>query len=98
MLIDRLWPRGVRKGDIAFDDWAKDVAPSPELRRWFHQDPAARWPDFRTRYLRELRENDAVDRLVEAARRGTITLLFGARDPKRNHAVVLRQFLEERLR
>lgn len=93
ILVDRLWPRGIRKADAALDEWAKDVAPSGELRQWFAHDPA-RWDEFRRRYTDELQAcGDAVERLRGLARDGTITLLFAARDEAHCHAIVLRDVL-----
>ena len=93
ILIDRLWPRGVRKADAAIDVWAKDIAPSTALRKWFGHDPA-RWRDFRRRYAAEIRDHaDPLAELRAAARKGPITLVFGARDEFHNDAVVLRDVL-----
>jgi uncharacterized protein YeaO (DUF488 family) len=93
VLVDRLWPRGVRKKDAAIDHWMKEIAPSTELRQWFGHDPA-RWPEFRRRYTEELHEHGAtIDALRDRARQGTITLVFGAHDEKHNDAVVLRDML-----
>lgn len=93
ILVDRLWPRGVRKVDAAIDLWAKDVAPSAGLRKWFGHDPA-RWPEFRRRYSEEMRQHrERLDELRALAQRGPITLVFAARDPAHNDAVVLRDFL-----
>ena len=93
VLVDRLWPRGVRKADAAIDRWMKEVAPSTELRRWFGHD-ARRWPEFRRRYTEELRQHTALlDELRDLARHNTVTLVFGARDEEHNDAVVLRDFL-----
>ncbi|MFN8028273.1 MAG: DUF488 family protein [Acidimicrobiia bacterium] len=98
VLVDRLWPRGVSKAAARLDDWAREVAPSDELRRWFDHDPA-RWDEFRRRYRRELADHSReVARLVDAARQGRLTLVFGAHDTARNNAVVLRGVIEERLR
>ncbi|HET7584590.1 MAG TPA: DUF488 family protein [Gemmatimonadaceae bacterium] len=92
-LVERLWPRGVRKDDLPLDGWLKDVAPSPALRRWFAHDPA-KWPEFRRRYFAELRKNDeALQPLRDAARRGTVTLVYSARDTEHNAAVALREYL-----
>ncbi len=97
VLVDALWPRGIRKDELRFDDWARDVAPSAELRRWYGHDPA-RWAEFRARYRRELAANGAaVAPLLAAARAGTLTLLFGARDAGHSNAAVLKEFLEEKL-
>lgn len=97
-LVDRLWPRGMKKEALRLDGWLKDVAPSDELRRWFGHDPA-RWDEFQRRYFDELdRRPDAWRPLVEAARRGDVTLLFAARDADRNNAVALKDYLEARVR
>ena len=97
-LVERLWPRGVRKADLPLDGWLKDVAPTTGLRQWFGHDPA-KWPEFRTRYLAELRRHpDAAAPLLAAARAGTLTLVYGARDTEHNAAVVLREYLLRRLR
>ena len=93
ILIDRLWPRGVKKSSAGIDRWVKDIAPSTALRKWFGHDPA-RWQEFRRRYAAEI--NDHADQLAElraAAREGPITLVFAARDELHNDAVVLRDVL-----
>jgi uncharacterized protein YeaO (DUF488 family) len=96
-LVERLWPRGVRKADLRLDGWLRDVAPSAELRRWFGHDPA-RWDEFRRRYLAELESApDACAPLLDAARSGEVTLLYSARDRDHNSAVVLRDHLLARL-
>ncbi|HBY98953.1 MAG: DUF488 domain-containing protein [Ardenticatenaceae bacterium] len=97
-LVDRIWPRGVKKEDLALDGWLKEVAPGNELRRWFGHDPE-KWEEFRKRYRREL---DALDPavfgpLLDAARTGTLTLIYGAKDEAHNNAVVLRDYLQARL-
>lgn len=93
ILVDRLWPRGVRKDEAAIDHWFKDLAPSATLRQWFgHR--LERWPEFRQRYRAELAEKpQALAELRELARHGPVTLLFAARDEQRNNAVVLREVL-----
>jgi uncharacterized protein YeaO (DUF488 family) len=97
VLVDRLWPRGVTKEAARLDDWRREVAPSAELRRWFGHDPA-RWPEFRRRYRQELEANpEPLEPLLDAARRGPLTLVYAARDERHNQAVVLRELLEERL-
>jgi len=95
LLVDRLWPRGLRKEDLAIDRWLKELAPSDDLRRWFGHDPD-RWDEFRRRYLEELsRRSDLVDALREEARRRRLTLVYAARDSLHNQAVILRDLLVE---
>ena len=97
VLVDRLWPRGLRKEAAALDAWLKDVAPSHELRRWIHARPAL-WPTFRKKYLAELAApaaSKALQRLYELAGKSRqLTLVFSARDQEHNNAVVLKQLLE----
>lgn len=92
VLVDRLWPRGLRKSEAAVDDWLKDVAPSTDLRKWFHHDPS-QWDAFRQRYRAELATNPAVAQLLALAADQPVTLLFAARDEERNHALVLVDYL-----
>jgi uncharacterized protein YeaO (DUF488 family) len=95
-LVERLWPRGIRKEDLRLDAWLKDVAPSTELRRWFGHDPA-RWPEFERRYAGELDANPgALRQIAEAARHGAVTLLYSARDVEHNSAIALQSYLQER--
>lgn len=95
-LVDRVWPRGLRKESLRLDAWLKDVAPSGDLRRWFGHDPS-KWSEFRRRYFVELRGNESAYRpALEAARRGRVTLLYGARDRAHNNAVALKEYLESR--
>ena len=94
ILVDRLWPRGLTKKKASVDLWLKDIAPSTELRKWFAHDPD-KWKRFRARYQTEIRNNhDLIKALQQKARKGTITLVYGARDEKHNEALVLKQFLE----
>ncbi|HLY41114.1 MAG TPA: DUF488 family protein [Terracidiphilus sp.] len=96
-LVDRLWPRGITKNALAIESWVKDVAPSNELRHWYHHD-LDQWAEFRKRYFGELRAHpDACLPLLEAARKGTITLLFSSRQMEHNNAVALKEFLEQHL-
>ena len=96
VLVDRLWPRGLSKTHASIDLWLKDIAPSVALRRWFRHQPE-RWSEFVRRYSEELDHNPVtVAALAGAARRGRVTLLFGARDERRNHAVALHRYLLER--
>ena len=99
VLVDRLWPRGLSKERAAVDWWAKDLAPSSELRKWFGHDPA-RWPEFKVRYRAELTGPDqsrTLDALAERARHGRVTLVFGARDTEHSQARVIADELERRL-
>ena len=97
ILVDRLWPRGIRKEDLQTDAWAKDLAPSTELRKWFAHDPK-KWREFQTRYRAELRQahaGEVVRELIATAKGAkTITLLYGAKDREHNEAVVLRDLFE----
>ncbi len=96
VLVERLWPRGVRKADARVDRWMKEVAPSTELRKWFGHDPA-RWEEFVRRYTAELRERpDELAELRRLARAGTLTLVYAARDETHNSAVVLARILRAR--
>ena len=88
VLVDRLWPRGLKKTDARLDSWMKDVAPSPPLRKWFDHEPA-RFAEFQTRYEAELAGSPALTELRKLGRRRAVTLLYGAKDPEINHAVVL---------
>jgi uncharacterized protein YeaO (DUF488 family) len=100
VLVDRLWPRGLRKDALAIDAWMKEIAPSDELRRSFGHD-VARWEEFVARYREELRRQPAsglVDELVALAKRGTLTLVYGAKDELHNQAVVLRELIEQSVR
>jgi len=93
ILVDRLWPRGLRKSAAAIDRWLKDVAPSTELRHWFGHDPS-RWDEFRRRYRAELSRNTGpLNELRAMARKGPLTLIYAARDELHNEAVVLRDVL-----
>ncbi|MFJ2032508.1 DUF488 domain-containing protein [Streptosporangium sp. NPDC087985] len=96
-LVDGIWPRGIRKQDLKLDGWVHDLAPSADLRRWFGHRPE-RFEEFRARYRQELDSNpDAVRPLLDAARHGPITLLYAAKDTEHNNAVVLREYLRDRL-
>jgi uncharacterized protein YeaO (DUF488 family) len=96
VLVDRLWPRGLSKEQLAVDFWLKDAAPSDALRRWYGHEPR-RWEPFAAKYRAELAQRTDLLRLLdELRRRGRVTLLYGARDAARNNAVVLREVLEER--
>ena len=93
-LVDRLWPRGLKKEELSLDAWLKDVAPSDGLRRWYGHD-AARWEEFQKRYSAELdAKQDAWRHILDDAKQGTVTLLFAARHQERNNAVALKRYLE----
>lgn len=93
ILVDRMWPRGIKKEEAVLDEWLKELAPSTELRKWFGHDPA-KWRDFRSRYKSELKGSaDIIDRLRQESQRETITLLYAAKDVEHNNAVVLREIV-----
>jgi len=95
VLVDRLWPRGIKKSDLKIDAWAKQLAPTSGLRRWFNHDPD-RWDEFRTRYFKELDGNvSQAGELLSAAGKKPLLLLFGARDEEHNHAIVIKQWIEK---
>ncbi len=95
-LVDRLWPRGVKKEDLKISGWLKEVAPSNELRQWFHHDPE-KWDEFRKRYIQELKEHpESWQELKDAVQKGNVTLLYSAKDEAHNNAVVLKEFLESK--
>ncbi len=98
ILIDRLWPRGLKKEDAHIDEWVKEVAPSIELRKWFGHDPS-KWGNFKRRFFSELSEKQGiVGGIVSEAHRGTITLLFGSKEKHFNNAVALKEYIETRMR
>lgn len=93
ILVERLWPRGMRKEELTLDGWIKDVAPNTDLRRWFGHDPA-KWEEFRNRYYAELDAHPtAWQPLLEAARKGNVTLLYSARDTEHNNAAALKEYM-----
>lgn len=94
VLVDRIWPRGVRKKDLKLDEWCKAIAPSEELRVWFDHDPE-KFISFKKRYLKELNKQKVeTNRLVKIAGQRTLTLIYGAKDREHNHAIVLKEHLE----
>jgi uncharacterized protein YeaO (DUF488 family) len=96
-LVERLWPRGMKKESLHMDGWLRDVAPSDALRRWFGHDPA-KWTEFRKRYFEELdRKPDAIRPIVEASRQGNVSLLYSAHDTAANNAAALKEYLLKRL-
>ena len=97
ILVDRLWPRGVSKERTALSGWLKDVAPSPDLRRWWHHDPD-RFEDFARRYRTELDDNPALEDLLSIVREhDRTTLVYAAKDPAVNHALILRDYIRQAL-
>jgi uncharacterized protein YeaO (DUF488 family) len=94
ILVDRIWPRGASKEKLKIDDWAKDVAPSTELRKWFGHDPD-KWDEFKKRYFRELKKKkEIVDRIRAQMKHHFVTFVFSAKDEKFNNAVALKEYLE----
>jgi uncharacterized protein YeaO (DUF488 family) len=93
ILVDRLWPRGLTKEKAGIDLWLKDIAPTTELRKWFGHDPA-KWKEFQKRYHQELKNNkDQVSILYEQLKKGSVTLVYGAKDEEHNEALVLKEWL-----
>jgi uncharacterized protein YeaO (DUF488 family) len=100
LLVDRLWPRGLRKGAAQLSAWLKNLAPSEDLRRWFAHDPS-RWSEFQERYRAELRapeKETLIRELAQKARQGKVTLVFAAHDLSHNNAVVLKDIIEQYLK
>lgn len=97
-LVERLWPRGIKKENLKMKAWLKEVAPSPELRKWFAHDPE-KWTEFKKRYRAELKSNpEAWKSILEAAQKGNVTLLYSARDTEHNSALLLKEFLEQKMK
>ncbi len=96
ILVDRLWPRGLSKEDAQVDVWLKSVAPSNDLRKWYQHD-AQKWAEFKKRYFVELDTNmDTVNELVAYVKRGSVTLLYSAKEPRYNNAVALKEYIAQR--
>lgn len=96
VLVDRLWPRGLTKAKARIDHWLRDIAPSTELRQWYHSG-AGEWPEFKRRYVAELRVRPEVLRTLRGlAKAGDLTLLYASRDTRCNHAIALRELLRRR--
>jgi len=97
ILIDRLWPRGIKKAAAHLDEWAKDIAPSTELREWYGHDPD-RWAEFQKRYKAELKHNEATTAFIEKYQHEkTLTLLYATKDEAHTHAIVLKAWLDHEL-
>lgn len=98
VLVDKLWPRGIKKEDLHYDLWAKDATPSTPLREWFHEDQQHRWPEFEKLYADELDTSPAMPEILDKLRhKDTVTLLFAAKDTVHSHARVLQSYLEKSL-
>ena len=98
ILVERLWPRGIRKEELKLDTWLKDVAPSDGLRRWFGHEPK-KWNGFRDRYFGELDADPQIwESVAKAARRGRVTLIYSSHDTEHNNAVALKDYLEDKIR
>lgn len=99
ILVDRLWPRGIKKSEAHLNQWAKDVAPSSELRKWFNHQPE-RFSKFREEYVQELRQDEKksliVGKIAQLSKENTVTILYGAKDTIHNHAVILREEILKR--
>ncbi len=96
ILVERLWPRGLKKEDAKIDEWAKDVAPSTELRKWYSHDPA-KWEQFKKKYWEELDEKrDLVSKLVKESRGKKVTFVFASKEEKLNNAAALKEYIEKR--
>lgn len=93
ILVDRLWSRGISKENAHLDLWLKEIAPSTELRKWFHAESLEHWSEFKQRYLKELETNSAVEELQHIAVKHTVTLLYSAKDVEHNHAIILKDYL-----
>ncbi len=94
ILVERLWPRGLKKEDAKIDEWLKDLAPSTELRKWYSHDPA-KWMQFKEKYWKELKEKDAeISKLSQEANKETLTFVFASREEKFNNAVALKEYIE----
>lgn len=98
ILVDRLWPRGIKKVDLKFDFWAKEIAPTSELRKWFSHDPK-KWQEFKKKYYEQLDGNkELIQKLISDSESNIITLLYSAKDTERNQAVVIREYIEDKLK
>lgn len=98
VLVDKLWPRGIRKEAVHYDLWAKRIAPSTSLRVWYHGDPAGRWAEFRRKYLDELGSSAAMQDFLDRIRTyPDVTLLYASKNRVENHAVILKEFIEKNL-
>lgn len=98
VLVDKMWPRGVKKENLPYDLWAKEITPSTALRQWFHADPVHRWPQFKKDYGHELETSSAVRAFVDQIRgKAVVTLLFASKNATENHALILQEYLQKQL-
>lgn len=101
ILVDRLWPRGVKKEDLPYDLWEKEITPSNHLRKWFDHEPE-KFKQFKSSYIEELLENEETDAFVETVKEELedkdVTLLYAAKDEENNHAIILKEFLDEQIK
>lgn len=96
VLVDRLWPRGMKKESLKYDVWEKDITPSPELRKWFHEDIANHWEGFAAMYKKELEDSEAVRQFIKIIKPyNTVTLLYASKETIHNHARILQEYLQE---
>lgn len=99
VLVDRLWPRGMKKECLKYDEWAKEITPSPELRKWFHQNMTGHWQQFETQYKQELSRSETMKAFLKKIKPyQTVTLLYASREPLHNHARILQQYIEDSIR
>lgn len=99
ILVDRIWPRGMKKECLKFDDWEKGITPSPDLRSWFHEDIPAHWKEFEAMYQKELNQSAAMKEFIEKIKPyKTVTLLYASKEPVYNHARILQNYLEAHLK
>lgn len=97
ILVDRLWPRGIKREEAKIDEWLKDVAPSDNLRKWFGHDPS-KWIEFKNRYKKELKvKEEILERLREEAKKGNVTLLFSTKDTEHNNALALKEIITQEI-
>lgn len=94
VLVDKLWPRGVKKENLHYDMWAKDIAPSSPLRQWYHNNPENNWNEFKEKYLQELKHSQALKDFIDRiGTEKTVTLLYASKNPTENHALILQDYL-----
>ncbi len=96
ILVDRIWPRGIKKNELIYNEWLKEIAPSTELRKWFAHDPG-KWEEFKSKYFSELKNKKSLSSQILKNGNNTITLLYSAKDIKHNQAVALKEFLEKEI-